>query len=219
MLSRGCGFLIGWRPSATYNIPIAYAWRASWTSRPGGGAGRCGAPREPAHHFSGRGRASLSVILSAEQVSPALKVEELSEAALGSRLTELAATSIDLSQEISLRAWLLRLESHRHVLLLLLHHIAGDGWSMGPLFGDLAQAYSARRAGEAPVFAELPVQYADYTLWQREFLGEESDPESLLSRQLGFGAPGSARRSQPAGRPCTARGASYRGRRCHCARC
>ena len=57
---------------------------------------------------------------------------------------------------------------------------------MGPLSRDLAQAYSARRVGEEPVFAELPVQYADYTLWQRELLGEESDSESLLSKQLGF---------------------------------
>ena len=204
-------------PSATYNIPIALRLEGDLDVV----ALEAALADVVARHESLRtifleaedGQA-FQQILSAEQVSPALKVEELSEAALGSRVTELAATSIDLSQEIPLRAWLLRLESHRHVLLLLLHHIAGDGWSMGPLFGDLAQAYSARRAGEAPDFAELPVQYADYTLWQREFLGEESDPESLLSRQLGFwrkalsGVPEELNLPADRARPAVA---SYRG--------
>ena len=72
-------------------------------------------------------------ILPAEQARPALLSEEVAEEALASRLTQAAATAIDLSREIPLRAWLLGLEPQRHVLLLVLHHIAGDGWSMGPL--------------------------------------------------------------------------------------
>ena len=85
-------------------------------------------------------------ILPAEQARPTLLTEEVAEAALASRLAEAASTAIDLSREIPLRAWLFCLEPQRHVLLLVLHHIAGDGWSMGPLSQDLAQAYTAAAA-------------------------------------------------------------------------
>ena len=74
-----------------------------------------------------------------------------------------------------------------HVLLLLLHHIAGDGWSLAPLARDLAaRLCGAAATGEAPDLPALPVQYADYTLWQHEVLGAESDPQSAIARQLAF---------------------------------
>ena len=89
--------------------------------------------------------------------------------------------------EPPLRAQLfVRWRRREHVLLLLLHHIAGDGWSLAPLWRDVARFYAARRRGVAAPVAALPVQYADYTLWQRAVLGDESDAASALARQLSY---------------------------------
>ncbi|MGH2942327.1 MAG: condensation domain-containing protein, partial [Solirubrobacteraceae bacterium] len=76
--------------------------------------------------------------------------------------------------------------SHEHVVVIVLHHIATDEWSDRPLLADLGTAYAARRAGRAPAWSPLPVQYADYTLWQRELLGDRDDPASRLHALLEY---------------------------------
>ncbi|MFI1018396.1 amino acid adenylation domain-containing protein [Streptomyces sp. NPDC020965] len=89
---------------------------------------------------------------------------------------------VDIITEIPLRVRLLRTETD-HVLCVMLHHIAGDEWSMRPLTEDLRAAYTARVTGTEPDWRPLPVQYADYAVWQRDLLGTEDDPDSLVARQ------------------------------------
>ncbi|MCQ8195701.1 condensation domain-containing protein, partial [Streptomyces rugosispiralis] len=92
-----------------------------------------------------------------------------------------------LADDVLLRADLFSLaERAEHVLLLTMHHIVADGWSLIALSTDLTTAYRARLAGEAPQWPELPVQYADFALWQREVLGVEGVEGSVFDRQVGF---------------------------------
>ncbi|MFE5584093.1 amino acid adenylation domain-containing protein [Kitasatospora sp. NPDC056531] len=117
---------------------------------------------------------------------PHLEVTRTTEAALAPALAREAGHVFDLTTELPLRAELFELGGDQWVLLLVVHHIATDGWSWGPLLGDLTAAYAARCEGREPDFEPLPVQYSDYTLWQRQVLGEEDDPDSLVTRQLDF---------------------------------
>ncbi|MEU2251532.1 condensation domain-containing protein, partial [Streptomyces sp. NPDC019224] len=111
---------------------------------------------------------------------------EVSRAELPQRLSESARQPFDLATEPPLRAELFAVAPEEHVLLLVMHHIAADGWSTGPLARDLAEAYAARCAGRTAGRPALPVQYADYTLWQRELLGEAADPQSRFAEQLDY---------------------------------
>ncbi len=96
--------------------------------------------------------------------------EPLRDEAARSLAREEAARPFDLHHGPLLRAGLLRLGAERHLLLLTLHHIVADGWSLGVLMGDLAALYLPPGAGGVRGLPELPVQYADYAVWQREQL-------------------------------------------------
>ncbi|MEU4250209.1 amino acid adenylation domain-containing protein [Amycolatopsis sp. NPDC026612] len=115
-----------------------------------------------------------------------VRVLDVSAEDVGARVAGAVRARFDLASEIPLRAWVFAVSPVEHVLVLLVHHIACDGWSMGPLLGDLAEAYGARSAGRPPQWTPLPVQYADYTLWQRELLGSAHDPASVVAGQVEF---------------------------------
>ena len=103
---------------------------------------------------------------------------------------EEAHHSFDLTQAPLLRIRLLRLDSEEHVVLLTMHHIISDGWSMAVFFREMSTLYAAFSEGMKPTLAELPIQYADYAVWQRNRLhGEALASElSYWKKQLA-GAP------------------------------
>ncbi|WP_167486805.1 non-ribosomal peptide synthetase [Nocardia terpenica] len=125
-------------------------------------------------------------ILPAGSVEVPMTEAEVSSADLDGELAACARYEFDLTAEIPIRVWLYRTGSGAFAVLVLLHHIAADGWSMAALARDVSAAYTARLVGGAPVWPDLPVQYADYTLWQQDLLGSETDPTSVLSRQFGY---------------------------------
>lgn len=120
-------------------------------------------------------------------------------------VTAFVRLPFDVTRDLPLRARLFTVHDTSAVLVLLVHHIATDGWSVGCLLNDLDRAYTARCGGRAPGWEPLPVQYADYALWQRDMLGDPADPESPAYEQLAHwrealdGAPAATR--LPADRP------------------
>ena len=101
-----------------------------------------------------------------------------------------AAQPFDLSRGPLLRLKVARLSEQEHVLFLTMHHIVSDGWSMGVLIKEVSELYSAYAAGREPDLKELPIQYADYATWQREWLqGEVLDEQVQYWRKQLAGAP------------------------------
>ncbi|MFE0254772.1 amino acid adenylation domain-containing protein [Streptomyces sp. NPDC059010] len=170
-------------PSPTYNLPVALRLTGDLDV-----AALTAALDDLTHRhealrtvFAEDGHGPHQVVLPSV---PPLSVVRVGEDGLDARLAEAVATTFDLTVQPPLRATLFDLGADEHVLLLVLHHIAGDGASMAPLARDLATAYAARTQGEEPDWPQLPVQYADFAVWQRRTLGESDDPDSVLSRQL-----------------------------------
>ncbi|MBW8801136.1 MAG: amino acid adenylation domain-containing protein, partial [Streptomyces sp.] len=125
-------------------------------------------------------------VLGVEECGFELSAVEVASEGLEDALAAAGRYAFDFSSEIPLRATLFAVSSVEHVLVVLSHHIAMDGWSTAPLVRDLSAAYAARLGGVAPVWESLPVQYADFALWQRELLGDERDSSSVLSRQVEY---------------------------------
>ncbi|MEU3274376.1 amino acid adenylation domain-containing protein [Saccharomonospora sp. NPDC006951] len=133
------------------------------------------------------GEPSLRALSGGGTAGLAPSVEDIAEADLAGATTDAVRHEFDLGTEIPLWTRLFRVAgTDEYVLILVLHHIAGDEWSLRPLVDDLASAYAARERGEAPEWDPLPVTYADFARWQRTLLGPGGQPSALASRQLAF---------------------------------
>ncbi len=135
---------------------------------------------------AGNGSAPVQVIAAAAGlempwVDLSAMAEQQRAAEVERRALAEARQPFDLARGPLLRATLLRLATDSHLLLLTLHHIVADGWSLGVLLRELAALYGAFARGQASPLPELPVQYADYALWQRRRLVGET-----LEHQLGY---------------------------------
>ncbi|MEV7579172.1 amino acid adenylation domain-containing protein [Streptomyces erythrochromogenes] len=178
-------------PSAHHNVPFAY--RLSGPLDPaalGAALGDLVARHEVLRTvFDEHGGEPVIRVLADAAAEVPLEVRRAADPVeLADAVREVSGHRFDIAAELPLRARLVEVGEREWVLVLVVHHIATDGWSWGPLLTDLGTAYAARCAGTAPAFEPLPVQYGDHTVWQRSVLGEEGDPDSLLGRQLDFWA-------------------------------
>ncbi|MGW3991841.1 condensation domain-containing protein, partial [Streptomyces sp. NPDC004830] len=175
-------------PTATYNIPTTLRLTGTLDT----GALHAALNDLLARHESLRttytedDQGAQQIVLPVEAVATPFAVVDVAAEDVAERVAEAAAHAFDLGAEIPVRARLFRVSEREHVLLLLVHHIASDAWSRGPLAQDLTAAYTACCADDAPAWQPLPVQYADYALWQQEILGDDTDPDTLAGRQLAY---------------------------------
>ncbi len=126
------------------------------------------------------------VVLPVARACEALTVTSVAESELDESLSAFVSTVFDVTVETPVRMRLFELGPDRWVLAVVVHHISCDGSSLGPLARDLMTAYEARLREQTPTWPPLPVQYADYAIWQRTVLGAEDDPESLLRAQIDY---------------------------------
>ena len=137
----------------------------------------------------------VQVIAPAVSVElPVVELAELSESEREAEALRLAREEaqrpFDLERGPLVRASLLRLGGEEHVLLLNMHHIVGDDWSFSVLMRELMALYEAFSQGDPSPLKELPIQYADYAVWQREWLqGEQLEAQLAYWKQQLSGAP------------------------------
>ncbi|MET0398145.1 MAG: condensation domain-containing protein, partial [Longimicrobiaceae bacterium] len=167
--------------SAAYNMPFALRLRGTLDT----GALRASLDALVARHetlrttFAEQGGVPVQVIHPAAPVAlVALDLRSLPAGALGREVERLASEEalrpFDLAHGPLLRSTLLRLGDEEHVLLFTLHHVVSDGWSMQVLVREVSALYGAFTRGEEPRLPDLPVQYADFAVWQRAWLRGET---------------------------------------------
>ncbi|GGK90975.1 non-ribosomal peptide synthetase [Mangrovihabitans endophyticus] len=125
-------------------------------------------------------------VIPAAELPSVITVQRVGPGATDAAVTRLSQRPFDLATEPPLRAAVLITGDGEALLVVVTHHIAGDMWSLGPFWRDVSEAYRARHAGRPAVWPPLPVQYIDYTLWQRRLLGAADDERSLMARQVAY---------------------------------
>ncbi|MCS0603343.1 amino acid adenylation domain-containing protein, partial [Streptomyces sp. LP11] len=165
-------------PSAAYNIPFT----ARFTEPLDPGALDAALGDVVARHetlrtvFAETGGEPYQRVLAPERADVRLRVVVMAEERFDAESERALGHLFDLAAEPPVRVTLLcDPATGAQALVVLLHHIASDEWSMGPFLRDLETAYAARISGTAPEFPELPVQYADFALWQRALLDGTGD--------------------------------------------
>ncbi|MEU0281996.1 amino acid adenylation domain-containing protein [Streptomyces sp. NPDC006195] len=176
--------------SSTYNMPLVLRLTGTLDTRALEAALNDVSARHESLRtvFSSAGGEAHQRIVPAGAVPVSLEIRRVAADELTGEVGGSSAYAFDLAAELPLRAVLFEVEGapRERVLLILVHHTAGDGWSFAPLSRDLAAAYRARLAGGAPAWPAMPVQYADYAVWQRSLLGDADDPRSPHARQLAY---------------------------------
>ncbi|MDG2156241.1 MAG: non-ribosomal peptide synthase/polyketide synthase, partial [Gammaproteobacteria bacterium] len=130
------------------------------------------------------------IAAAAPIVIDAINMNDSNDSALQNKLAELAQAPFNLSEGPLLRAHLICIDENEHILILVMHHIISDGWSLNILFRELVLAYESACAGQQVELPSLPIQYADYATWQRQWLtGDELDRQVNYWRDQLTGAP------------------------------
>jgi amino acid adenylation domain-containing protein len=175
-------------PGPAYNLPFAWRLRGELDAGALGAAlGDVVARHESLRTvFAVADGEPYQQIIAAAEAQVAVTVVRASRAGLGGLIEAAARHEFDLAAELPVRAWLFRLADEEHVLVLVCHHIASDGWSVQVLMADLGTAYAARLDGRAPDWPALPVQYADYAVWQRDLLGRDAADGGVLAGQVRY---------------------------------
>ena len=178
-------------PSAVYNMPAALRLSGALDVEALGAALADVVDRHESLRtlFAAPEGIPQQVVIPVEQADLGWEVVDATgwpEGRLGEAVEDAVCHRFDLATEIPLRARLFRVGDDDHVLVAVVHHIAADGWSITPLIRDLGVAYASRCAGQLPDWAPLPVQYVDYTLWQRAQFGDLADSDSPIAAQLAY---------------------------------
>ncbi|WP_084531884.1 non-ribosomal peptide synthetase [Nocardia miyunensis] len=137
------------------------------------------------------GDGARQVVIDTASGTPEITVADTEDGTpLRSRIAALTGAGFDLTEELPLRVGVFALPAADrppvHVVVLVVHHISADGASMAPLAADLVTAYARHSTGMGTAPAPLAIQYADFAMWHRDLLGDESDPDSAAAQQVRY---------------------------------